>query len=122
VAAEQYALPGMIDRLRALRDKPPETDWIILSAADPLNLVGIATRGERVAATHGNALALRGGKLVATRIAGEVEFHETLSPDEMRELRRQILLTGEARAHHRAQRRNFPAERFPFSSPMNQWK
>jgi ATP-dependent Lhr-like helicase len=122
VGAEQYALPGMIDRLRALRDKPPEADWIILSAADPLNLVGIVTRGERVAATHGNALALRGGKLVATRVAGEVEFHETISPEETRELRRLILLTGEARAHHRARLRNFPAEQFPISSPMNQWQ
>ena len=104
VAAEQYALPGMIDRLRALREKPADKGWVIISAADPLNLVGIVTAGDRVAATHGNAIAIRGGKLLATRSAGEVTFHDSLTLDETQELRREILLNGEARSHHRRHR------------------
>ena len=106
VAAEQYALPGMIDRLRALREKPLDNGWVILSSADPLNLIGIVTPGDRISATHGNAIALRGGKLLATRLSGEVTFHDTLSTHEMRELRREILLTGEARSHLRQHPQN----------------
>ncbi len=72
VGGEQYALSEAVDRLRRLRDEHGEsrTDFqsvqangqpllkqcVILSAADPLNLVGIVTPGPRIPAV-GRAVA-----------------------------------------------------------------
>jgi ATP-dependent Lhr-like helicase len=47
---EQYAWPGAVDALRAVRRMPRTGERIVLSAADPLNLVGILTPGARVPA------------------------------------------------------------------------
>ena len=68
---EQFALPVALESLRAARHAenkigteghapaPPET--ITLSAADPLNLVGIIVPGERVPALSGKTITLRDG-------------------------------------------------------------
>ncbi|TMA23403.1 MAG: DEAD/DEAH box helicase, partial [Deltaproteobacteria bacterium] len=47
---EQYAWPGAVDALRAVRRMPRTGERVVLSAADPLNLVGILTPGARVPA------------------------------------------------------------------------
>jgi ATP-dependent Lhr-like helicase len=47
---EQYAWPGAVDALRAVRRMPCTGERVVLSAADPLNLVGILTPGARVPA------------------------------------------------------------------------
>ena len=47
---EQYAWPGAVDALRAVRRMPLTGERVVLSAADPLNLVGILTPGARVPA------------------------------------------------------------------------
>lgn len=50
---EQFALPYAVDSLRALRKEEEDSAIITVSAADPLNLVGIILPGERVnAQTH----------------------------------------------------------------------
>ena len=95
VAGEQYALPAAVDRLREVRTATEASDdapWIVLSAADPLNLFGIVTPGPRVAATHRNALVVRSGRLVASRQASQVEFHEPVSPAAEWEMRRAMTL------------------------------
>ena len=76
VAGEQYALPGEVDRLRQARDAAADEPWLVLSAADPLNLFGIVTSDPRIAATHRNAIIVQSGRLVASRQAGVVEFYE----------------------------------------------
>ncbi|MDF3010851.1 MAG: putative ATP-dependent helicase, partial [Burkholderiales bacterium] len=55
---EQFAAPDAVGRLRAVRklDKPGEL--VLLSAADPLNLVGILTPEARVAAVYRNRVLL----------------------------------------------------------------
>src|SRR6202008_1016681 len=53
-SGEQFALPEAIGALREGRRKPPSGDFLSLSGADPLNLVGIATPGGRLAAVAGN--------------------------------------------------------------------
>jgi len=81
VAGEQYALPAAVDQLReARRQLNAEGDlpWLVISAADPVNLFGVITADARVPATHRNALIVRGGKLIATRQAGVAEFFEPL--------------------------------------------
>lgn len=76
VAGEQYALLEAVERLRAVRSAPDEDAWLRLAAADPVNLVGIVTAGPRIPATRGNSLILRAGRLVASRQAGAIQFHE----------------------------------------------
>lgn len=45
---EQFALPVAVESLRAARNAAPQGKSVSLSAADPLNLVGIIIPGERV--------------------------------------------------------------------------
>jgi ATP-dependent Lhr-like helicase len=76
VSGEQYALPEVVERLRLARDTLDKQPWVVISAADPVNLFGVVTNDVRVPATHRNALVVHGGRLVATRIAGVAEFHQ----------------------------------------------
>jgi len=58
---EQFALPGAVESLRAMRKMGPAGETVSISAADPLNLSGILIPGERVAANSGKVLVLRDG-------------------------------------------------------------
>jgi ATP-dependent Lhr-like helicase len=61
---EQFALPVAVESVRAMRKLDAEQGAITLSAADPLNLVGILVPGERVPAISGNSVTYRGGAAV----------------------------------------------------------
>ena len=61
---EQFALPVAVESLRATRNQQPCGEIITVSAADPLNLVGIIVPGERVAANSGKVVAFRDGVAV----------------------------------------------------------
>ena len=74
---EQFALPVAIESVRAIRKTEPAGEIVTVSAADPLNLVGILLPGERIAANSGKTLTLRDGVPVemsdaAARFAGAV--------------------------------------------------
>ena len=56
------------------QNKDGNDGWVSLSAADPLNLLGILTPGPRLPALTGNRLLYRDGLPVATLAAGEVRF------------------------------------------------
>jgi ATP-dependent Lhr-like helicase len=58
---EQFALPIAVESLRAARSQQPSGEMVTVSAADPLNLVGILVPGERVAANSGRSVAFRDG-------------------------------------------------------------
>jgi ATP-dependent Lhr-like helicase len=77
-SGEQFALPDAVGMLREVRRKPPSSDWLSISGADPLNLVGILTPGPRLAALTGNRLLYRDGIPIALMSGGEVQFLETL--------------------------------------------
>ncbi len=62
---EQFALPVAVESLRATRDQQSTDETIAISAADPLNLVGIIVPGERVPAISGRFVAFRDGVAVA---------------------------------------------------------
>jgi ATP-dependent helicase Lhr and Lhr-like helicase len=53
-SGEQYALPEAVDALRALRKQERTAETVTISAADPLNLVGIVLPGPRVPALRAN--------------------------------------------------------------------
>ena len=56
-AGEQFAAPEAVELLRKVRKEPRRAEAIRISAADPLNLVGIVLPGERVPAVPTNSVA-----------------------------------------------------------------
>jgi ATP-dependent helicase Lhr and Lhr-like helicase len=62
---EQFALPEAVERLREVRREPLDHHLITISAADPLNLTGIVTAGDRLRAVSGTRLVYRDGVPVA---------------------------------------------------------
>jgi ATP-dependent Lhr-like helicase len=93
VSGEQYALPEAVGALRALRRAPGNGRLVAVSAADPLNLVGILTPGPRVPALAGNRVLYRDGVPIATQIAGEARFLVALEPAAEWETRNALLRT-----------------------------
>src|SRR4051812_48305976 len=79
-AGEQFAAPEAIGMLREIRRKPVSGEWISLSGADPLNLVGILTPGPKLGALTVNRVLYRDGLPVALLSGGEPQFLETLDP------------------------------------------
>jgi ATP-dependent Lhr-like helicase len=77
-SGEQFALPDAIVMLREVRRQQISGEWLSVSGADPLNLVGILTPGPKLPALTGNRLLYRDGLPVALLAAGEVVFLETL--------------------------------------------
>lgn len=58
---EQFALPEAVDALRAVRRKKDAPETVIVTAADPLNFVGILTPGARVSPYSNQVIAYRSG-------------------------------------------------------------
>lgn len=58
---EHFALPVAVESLRATRQLAPNGEIAILSAADPLNLVGILVPGDRVPAISGRHVEYQDG-------------------------------------------------------------
>jgi ATP-dependent Lhr-like helicase len=75
-AGEQFALPEAVGALRKMRNVPGDGSLIFLSAADPLNLVGIVTPGERIPAVASNRIGYRDGVPAVALEAGEVRSLE----------------------------------------------
>jgi ATP-dependent helicase Lhr and Lhr-like helicase len=74
---EQFALPTAVESLRAMRSSEPSGQTVTISAADPLNLVGILLPGPRVAASSGKVVTFRDGLPIdsedsATRFANSL--------------------------------------------------
>lgn len=64
LAGEQFALPEAVESLRASRNRVSEKEILVLSAADPLNLVGIILPGDRIWSTSANTVVLKDGEEV----------------------------------------------------------
>ncbi|HVP99351.1 MAG TPA: ATP-dependent DNA helicase, partial [Roseiarcus sp.] len=73
-SGEQYGLPEAVGLMREIRRKPPVDQWVSLSGADPLNLVGVLTPGLRLASLTANRLVYRNGIPVAALSGGSVQF------------------------------------------------
>ena len=80
---EQYALPEAVETLRRVRRAPADGAILALSAADPLNLTGIVTLGDRIPATASTRIAFRDGVPVAT-LTGARKFDslESQAPEQ----------------------------------------
>jgi ATP-dependent Lhr-like helicase len=69
---EQFALPEAVDSLRTVRRQRPEAELAMVSAADPLNLVGILTPGPRISPFAHQVIVYRGGVPAEVGRLGEV--------------------------------------------------
>jgi ATP-dependent Lhr-like helicase len=58
-----------VDSVRAFRKSPTEGEVITVSAADPLNLVGIIVPGDRVPAVSGKYVSFKDGAYVTGEAA-----------------------------------------------------
>jgi ATP-dependent Lhr-like helicase len=71
MAGEQFALPEAVGQLRSIRREPGSGTLVALSAADPLNLTGIITPGDRVPALAPNRVLYEDGVPVVAVVGGE---------------------------------------------------
>ena len=83
---EQFAASDAVGRLRAVRKAEKLDEMVVLSAADPLNLVGILTPESRVPAVHTNQVLLRDGLPIAALEGAELRrlAASELSDDQLR--------------------------------------
>jgi ATP-dependent Lhr-like helicase len=86
VAGEQFAAADTVVQLRALRDEPAaeagaRQELVAVSAADPLNLVGILTSDPRVPSLASNRVVYVDGRPVAARRSDETMWFGEVSPD-----------------------------------------
>jgi ATP-dependent helicase Lhr and Lhr-like helicase len=100
-AGEQFALPEAVATLRSARREAPSGSLVSVSAADPLNLVGIVTPGSRVAPARGNRILYRDGVPMAIREAGQVRHLVEPEPGTEWQIKR-VLLRGSGPAEPRA--------------------
>ena len=100
---EQFALAESIDELRRVRDEGATGDWVVISAADPLNLVGILTPGTRISSARAALLVLADGRHVATRDGTEIQFLVPQPAATQQAMTQALQLSGVFRGRLRAQ-------------------
>jgi ATP-dependent Lhr-like helicase len=69
---EQFALPEAIERLRTIRRDSSHQQAVIVSAADPLNLIGVITPGARLSSYSNQFVAYEDGVAVGVGLLGEL--------------------------------------------------
>jgi ATP-dependent Lhr-like helicase len=92
---EQFAAPDAVGRLRAVRKSEKTGELVVLSAADPLNLVGILTPEARVAAIYRSRVLFQDGLPVAAVEGGQVRV---LAKSNLEEAQMRTLLGRSLRA------------------------
>ena len=79
VSGEQFAFPDAVGMLRAIRRQGAQESLISVSAADPLNVVGIITPGNRITSHTSNRILYQDGIPIAALESGETRFIVELS-------------------------------------------
>jgi hypothetical protein len=92
VAGEQFAEPNVVEALRNQRDAETD-DWLVVSAADPVNQAGVVTDEPRVSAIAANSMILWGGRCIAAMQGSRIEFF-VAQPPEIASKMRHALQTG----------------------------
>ena len=84
VSGEQFALPEAVGLLRETRRAASADTLVSLSAADPLNLVGLVVPGPKIPALTNNRVLYRDGVPIAAHVSGEITWIAALEPREQR--------------------------------------
>jgi len=75
-SGQQFALKEAVSSLRQLNRQENNKDQLItISGADPLNLTGLITPGERIAAVQTNKILYENGIVIAYSLNGTVHFN-----------------------------------------------
>ena len=90
-SGEQFALPDAVGSLREIRKRPGSGQWVSLSGADPLNLIGILTPGQRLSALTANRIVYRDGLPVAALTGGKAQFLTELESAELWEAEKRLV-------------------------------
>jgi ATP-dependent helicase Lhr and Lhr-like helicase len=90
-AGEQFALIDAVGLLREVRREPARGALVAISAADPLNLVGIVTPGRRVAAIAKSRILLNDGLPIACREGGEIRLLDEVGALDLAGLQRALV-------------------------------
>ena len=90
VGGEQYATDEAVSRLRDARENHNPDEWVAISAADPLNLIGIVLPGPRIPSFHTGGLILRDGACIAAKTGNRIEFFENVKPADQFEMTRAL--------------------------------
>jgi ATP-dependent helicase Lhr and Lhr-like helicase len=80
MSGEQFALPDAVERLREVRRSAHEDRLIVISAADPLNLTGIITSGDRIRTAAANRIVYRNGVPLAAMEGDMLRMLTTVDP------------------------------------------
>jgi ATP-dependent helicase Lhr and Lhr-like helicase len=91
MSGEQFALPEAVAQLRAIRRSERRGRLISIGAADPLNLTGIVTPGERIPAQGGNRILYRDGVPLAALDGGLIRSLDA-STEELSTEQAQVLV------------------------------
>ena len=109
---EQFALPEAVSALREVRRTAPAGELVSVSAADPLNVIGVLAPGARVAAVTSNRILYRDGVPLAVREGGVIRILQPLEPAAEWQARQALvrrpaarLLPHDTRQEHGAVRR-----------------
>ena len=84
-SGEQFALPEAITLLRKQKNATQSLPAVTISAADPLNLIGILLPGERIPALHTNRIVFKNGLPVAKQLNGVTTCLTEANPATRRE-------------------------------------
>jgi ATP-dependent Lhr-like helicase len=104
VAGEQFALPEAVEQLRKHRDTPQNESWSLISAADPLNLVGVITHDVRVPALRSNRIVFLNGRPIAAREARQIRWFADIDDTTRENAERLLTAPGALRRETTAQR------------------
>ncbi len=71
---EQFALPDAIGLLRKQRNNKEVLPATVISATDPLNLIGIIIAGDRIPALHTNRILFKNGLPIAKQLNSDIQY------------------------------------------------
>jgi ATP-dependent Lhr-like helicase len=80
-AGEQFALPEALSALRDVRKQPKTGELTVINCADPLNLSGIITPGERIPSISGQRMIYRDGVPLAFGQRDKVTYLESMDAE-----------------------------------------
>lgn len=90
-SGEQFALNDAAALLRKVANSEAADEHVSISAADPLNLVGILTPGDKVPRLPGNRVLFENGVPVAVQTGGEVRYLKPLDAKAEWEIRNLLI-------------------------------
>lgn len=91
VSGEQYGLSETHDKLMRVREERAQgkrkSSYTVLSSADPLNLVGIVTKGQKIAASPSTRILFEAGEVTGIARGDEIEKLRDLDETRLAALR-----------------------------------